>query len=188
VIILSNPFLLNAGARERLIRIQTAKSVELSQGYARDDPFYSQKSPYFWEWTLSTWYAEPPLLGFLGLSLLWGCVRGPRQPLNRLILAWAAPYSIYLLWFVAVKPDHYWLPILIPVYSAALNLWEALPERWAKTWPILRAAISPIQLVRVLLLLVLVAHMGNNLVRPYSGILARFEESRHVEDAQNAQN
>jgi hypothetical protein len=184
-LVITNPFVLNTGARERLIKIQSAKTEELANGYAKDDPVYTQKAPVFWEWTLSTWYEEPLFLGFLALSLLVGCFRGSNRRINRLILAWAAPYSIYLLWFVAVKPDHYWLPILVPVYSAALNLWDALPESWGRTWSFLRRAISPILVGRILLLLLLAAHMGHNVLRPYSGILARFEESSHVEDAQH---
>ena len=56
------------------------------------------------------------------LSLLSGCIWGPNRLLNRLILLWILPFSIYLFYFVAVKPDHYWLPVMLPLYSAALNI------------------------------------------------------------------
>jgi hypothetical protein len=31
------------------------------------------------------------------------------------------PYSVYLLYFVAVKPDHYWLPVFLPLFSCVLT-------------------------------------------------------------------
>ncbi len=125
---LSNPFLVNSGARQEMLNIQLYKTQELDQGYTHDDPYYYQKGPQFWEWTLSNWYAHPLLLAVLLLSLLAGCIWGPNRLLNRLILAWIIPHAIYLLWFVSVKPDHYWLPVMLPLYSAALNLMDAFPQ------------------------------------------------------------
>ncbi len=175
-IVVTNPFLFNSGARQDLVRIQTYKTVELSQGYAHDDPYYDQKGPLYWEWTLDTWFAHPLLLGFLGLSLLAGCLWGERRFLNRLILAWVIPYSIYLLWFVAVKPDHYWLPVMLPLYSAALTLWDSLPGALLRPGQLLRQPVRWQRVVQAGLLVILLAHIGWNVVRPYSGIIARFQE------------
>ncbi len=180
-ILITNPFLVNSGARQEMVNIQTFKTTQLDQGYTHDDPYYYGKGPSFWEWTLSTWYGQPLLLAFLGLSLLAGCRWGQRTTFNRLVLAWTIPYSIYLLWFVAVKPDHYWLPILLPVYSAALNLWDVLPVALRKTWRVSHFTLRWDRLAQAALLLVLVGHIAWNLARPYSGAVVRYQEALTVE-------
>jgi hypothetical protein len=180
-ILVTNPFLINSGARAELVNIQTFKTVELDQGYTHDDPYYYGKGPSFWEWTLKTWYAQPLLLAFLGLSLLVGCLWGQRKTFNRLVLAWVIPYSIYLLWFVAVKPDHYWLPILLPVYSAALSLWEVIPATIHRVWQFSHFTVRWDRVLQVSLLAILAAHFVWNLARPYSGAVTRYQEALTVE-------
>jgi hypothetical protein len=182
VLVLTNPFLFFASARERLIKIQSDKTAELAQGSAKDDPYYAQVGPLYWAWTLKTWFGEPLALGFIALSLGVGCLRGPRQRLNRLILAWALPYTIYLFWFVAVKPDHYWLPILIPAFSAALSLWDALPDRFTRPWQANHPALTPAAALRAALLVGLLLLIGDNLLRPYSGNIARYQDALQVEN------
>ncbi len=120
--VFSNPFLFSTQQRERMLQIQAQKSEELSQGYQHDDPLYYSKGPQWWTSTLEKWYAPPLVLFFLVGSLLLGSLRGKNQLLNRLMLTWVVPYSIYLLYFVAVKPDHYWLPVMLPLFSGALIL------------------------------------------------------------------
>ncbi len=178
---LSNPFLINSGARQELVNIQTYKTQELDQGYAHDDPYYYQKGPQFWEWTLTNWYGQPLLLAFMVLSLAVGCLWGQRKTFNRLLLGWAIPYSIYLLWFVAVKPDHYWLPILIPVFSAALNLWDALPAAADRVVSVARMQLQWKQMLRAAVLVILVAFIGTNLLQPFAGIITRYQQAVNVE-------
>jgi len=177
-LVLSNPFLYNAGARQELVKIQTYKTVELDQGYAQGDPTYS-KGPQYWEWTLSTWYGQPFLLGFLALSLLVGCIWGPDKLLSRLILVWIIPYSIYLLYFVAVKPDYYWLPVMLPLFSTALNIPRALHQKLVP-WFSSRRAYSTALIA--LVLVVLAGHVVYNVARPYSGNISRYTLGLNVEN------
>ncbi len=121
VILLANPFLFYATQREKMLRIQAQKSQELSQGYTHDDPTYYQKGPQWWVPTLEKWYGPPPFLLLLLGLVVTGCFWGESKFANRLILAWILPYSVYLAYFVAVKPDHYWLPVMLPLFSGALN-------------------------------------------------------------------
>ena len=77
-------------------------------------------------------YGQPQMmLVFTGL-LLVGCAFGQQRKLNLLIAAWSLPLAIYLLWFVSPKPDHYLLPLLIPVFSAGFDLVTPWLEVWAK--------------------------------------------------------
>jgi hypothetical protein len=179
---ITNPFLINSGAREELVKIQTLKTQQLDLGYTHDDPYYYQKGPLFWEWTLSNWYGQPLLLAFMVISLGAGCLWGPRKIFNRLVLGWAIPYSIYLLWFVAVKPDHYWLPILIPAFSSALSLWDALPAAANRFLKIARLQFQWKHILRAAVAVILVAFIGTNLLQPFAGIITRYQQAIHVED------
>jgi hypothetical protein len=177
-LVVSNPFLYNRGAREEMVKIQAFKTEELDQGYSHDDPTYYAKGPGWWRWTLETWYAHPLVLGFLAFSLLSGCLWGPNRLLNRLILLWVVPYSIYLLYFVAVKPDHYWLPVMLLLFSTALDLPLALSTGRI---PWLRSRPRLTRLAHLLVALLLVSWLAVNFARPYSGIVTRYSEALQVE-------
>jgi hypothetical protein len=120
--VLTNPFLFYSGPRQRFFDIQAFKTTELSSGYTHDDPTYYQKGPYWWLWTLKKWYGHPLFWVFTIVSLAAGCFFGKNRLINLLIVLWSLPLSIYLLYFVAVKPDHYWLPVILPFFSAVLNI------------------------------------------------------------------
>jgi hypothetical protein len=128
-VIFSNPFLFSDEQRARMLEIQAQKSVELSQGYEHDDPLYYSKGPQWWASTIEKWYAPPLFMLFLVISLLSGMAWGEKRLLNLVILTWIVPYSIYLLFFVAVKPDHYWLPVLLPLFSCAFTPIEIIMSR-----------------------------------------------------------
>ncbi len=121
-VVLCNPFLFYQTQRAKLIAIQTEKSQQLSIGYFHDDRTYYQKGPQWWKWTLENWYAPEWFLFFLAFSLVAGCMIGPCKFLHRLFLTWIVPYSTYLLFFIAPKPDSYWLPAMLPLFSTSLSL------------------------------------------------------------------
>jgi hypothetical protein len=54
----------------------------------------------------------------------WGKIR----EISRQYLAWIIPFSLYVVYVIAVKPDHYWMPVMIPLFSGVIplleNLWE----------------------------------------------------------------
>jgi hypothetical protein len=52
------------------------------------------------------------------IALVLGAVRGQKQTLNLLILTWALPFTIYLFAAVVIRPKHFFLPILLPVFSS----------------------------------------------------------------------
>jgi hypothetical protein len=176
--VVSNPVLYNAGARQEMVKIQIYKSGELDKGYTHDDPYYYSKGPQFWEWTLTRWFGNPWMLGFALLSLLAGCFWGPNRLLNRLILAWILPYSVYLGWFVAVKPDQYWLPVIVPLYGGLLNLVQIIKESPAPLWlrqPRLQLGVT------AAVLLILAGFVVTNFARPASGITAQYGAALMVE-------
>jgi len=138
VIVLSNPFLFYRGPREEMLAIQSQKSEELFKGYSHDEPLYYSHGPEYWKWTLNVSYGNP---GFPVLLLLLLGIAGftsPRRNFYWLLLAWVVPVGIYLMWFVAPKPDHYLLPLLIPLYATVTNGIEILSSakasnrRWVR--------------------------------------------------------
>ncbi len=138
-IVASNPFLFYASQREKLVRVQAEKQQEITFGYAHDDPAAYQKGPQFWTWTLENRYGPVPLLLLLAAGLAAGCAWGSRRGLSLLILSWSIPLSLYLFYFVAPKPDHYWLPVMLPLFSTVLtglgmlvHAWQGSQRRWVK--------------------------------------------------------
>jgi len=146
-ILLSNPILFYEGPRQEILARQAEKAEELGSGYKQEESLYFRTAPRYWRWTVHQWYGRPWMVDLLYAALLFGSVWGDRKTSNQLITAWTVPLGIYLLWFVAPKPDHYLLPLLIPVYSAVLIPVPAILEdtgkfsEWRKYLAYLRGAI-----------------------------------------------
>ncbi len=134
-VVASNPFLFYASQREKLVRVQAEKQQEITVGYTHDDPAAYQKGPQFWTWTLENRYGPVPLLVLLAIGLGAGCAWGERRGLSLLILSWSIPLSVYLFYFVAPKPDHYWLPVMLPLFSTAAGSLELLHAGWRSRQP-----------------------------------------------------
>ena len=126
VIVLSNPFLFYKTPREEMLAIQSFKTLELTGGYDHEDSLYYSKGPQYWRWTLKVSYGKIRSLYIFAAALLLGCFYGTRKELNWLLAAWSAPLAVYLLWFVSPKPDHYLLPLLVPIFSTITNLTHPL--------------------------------------------------------------
>lgn len=170
VVIFSNPFLFSKEQRARMIEIQVQKSEELSKGYEHDDPLYYSKGPQWWSPTLEKWYSPPLFLLFLSISLLAGCLWGGNRFISLLILTWVVPYSIYLLYFVAVKPDHYWLPVMLPLFSCAFTGINLLSSSIKLTASTHSPRLIFLERMGVLLIaIVLVLQFTFHLFRPVSG-------------------
>ncbi len=172
-LVISNPVVYNAGARQEILEIQLFKTSELDQGYGHDVTDDYAKGPAHWTWTLERWFGSWLMLGFILVSLAVGGLRGPEKLLNRLILAYALPQAVYLMWFVAVKPDHYWLPVLIPAFSGFLNIPRALAGNrrwWARglSWAVY---------------LLTAAFVAWNFLREGSGLLAQWTEMMAIPGA-----
>jgi len=138
MIVLSNPFLFYKGPREEMLATQSQKTIALSEGYTHEESLYYSLGPEYWRWTLTVSYGDPrfPLMLFLLLGLAAAVI--PGRDIYRLLFAWIIPIGIYLMWFVAPKPDHYLLPLLIPLYATAASGVEILiigltsEKRWTR--------------------------------------------------------
>lgn len=141
VFLLSNPLLLVPRTREQILKIQAQQNKFVREGWTDDDVYQTgilSWLPYF-----EQWYAHPIILLFLLAATIYGIFSGRRRLANALLLTWLIPYSIYILFFVAVKPFHYPLPIMVPLFSSALNF---LPE---STYSRQRKRYLPFQIAAV---------------------------------------
>jgi len=138
VIVFSNPFLFYEGPRNDMLEIQAQKTEELRYGYDHEENMYYALGPQFWLWTLETSYGWPLFPLLLLLMLAVSAAVQPDNVMRWVLLAWAVPIAIYLMWFVSPKPDHYLLPLMLPLYATALIGWNTLrgwwlaKQRWAR--------------------------------------------------------
>jgi hypothetical protein len=136
VIIISNPFLFYAGPRRDMIAIQTEKSDEISSGYSHEESYYYALGPKYWEWTHAVSFG-PPYFSIVLLLLLTAVgIVSVKKEQYWIMLAWIATIGIYLMWFVAPKPGHYLLPLLLPLYASVLVGFDAFEVGWksGKKW------------------------------------------------------
>ena len=139
--------------------------------------FYN-KGPQWWVSTLEKWYGSPLFLTFLFASAAAGCLWGERRLLNLLILTWVVPYSIYLFYFVAVKPDHYWLPVMLPLFSTAFTFVDLLIQQGkAVQRPFISRINAWQKAALVVVVMILVGQFGLNLARNTSGNIAIYRSA-----------
>jgi hypothetical protein len=119
---LVNPMFFYAGPRNVALRIMQRQAEAMSFGW---DVEYT-KGAASWLASLPGFYGEGISLGFAFVVLIFGVIRGPRRLLNTLTLTWVVPFSLYLFFFIAIKPFHFYLPIALPLYASMTNLFPAL--------------------------------------------------------------
>ena len=72
---------------------------------------------------------------FAYLALAAGSLWGAKKYLNRILLAWSVPTTIFLVYFSAMKNFQYMLPLAIPLFCGAFlfpGVAEVPPDsKWA---------------------------------------------------------
>lgn len=119
-LVITNPLLLISETRADILKTHFSHTESFRTGWENDDSY--NRNPLTWLPVLERWYGGIVFLAFALVSLIAGVLRGERKLLNALILLWVIPYSLYLLLTIAVRPDHYWMPVMLPLFSAVLNL------------------------------------------------------------------
>jgi hypothetical protein len=75
-------------------------------------------------------YGTRWFLLFLVGSLLVQAIWGPRRITAWLVLGWALPMAVYFLYFLPYKSYHYWLPVMVPLYSGGLGFIQVIHQRF----------------------------------------------------------
>ena len=122
-IVISNPFLLLAGQRETMIKTISRQASSQTEGWT----LAYAKGPASWRHIIEDLYGR---LAFVALSLIalgLGIWRSQHWVRHLLIATWAFPLGLYILFTTAIKPTHFFLPILLPVYSSLIVFLEFPP-------------------------------------------------------------
>lgn len=122
-IVLSNPFMLLPSQFIRMIRILSNQSASMSVGWI----LFYDKGPASWLPILNDLYGRSIFLVLAMIALFLGIWKSENRLRHLIIAAWAIPYGLYILFVIAIKPTHFFLPILLPVYSSLIILFEFPP-------------------------------------------------------------
>lgn len=114
VFVLTNPFLFWESQRKLALQIQ----IKLHQHMATGFVVAYQNSALDWLQVVTEEYSTLPFLLLALVAAIMGSIKGERRLLDLLILAWAVPFAIYISVALVIRPKHFPLPILMPVYSA----------------------------------------------------------------------
>jgi hypothetical protein len=120
--ILSNPLLLITSSRQDIIQTHIDHNLAFREGWQATAEY--QTGPLSWLPVLGRWYGG--LFCFIlafAINTYW-IVTGRNRLLNTIIIGWTIPFFIYLFFIISVRPDHYWLPIILPLYSSILTSTE----------------------------------------------------------------
>ena len=123
VIVISNPFLLLSSQRAEMIKTLTRQSRSMSEGWT----LTYAKGPASWLQIINGLYGQLIFLVLALIALALGIWRGQNRIRHLLIATWALPLGLYILFTVAIKPTHFFLPVLLPIYSSFVVLFELPP-------------------------------------------------------------
>lgn len=118
-IIISNPLLIFASHRADYLKTQTFQASKMSFGWEVAYP----KGPSSWYKIIQVYYAEWYFVAFAFVAILVGIIKDIKRLLNIHIITWSLPFALYILYVIAIKPIHFFLPIALPLFSSILTIW-----------------------------------------------------------------
>ncbi|MHA2427948.1 MAG: hypothetical protein ACXADB_07990, partial [Candidatus Hermodarchaeia archaeon] len=120
LVLISNPMLLVPEVRDRIIYIQQKQAEAMSFGW---QVAYA-KGPQSWFGIIREYYANGYFIVLCLIAVVLGLISSPRRLLNALVLAWTIPFSLYILFFIAIKPTHFFIPIALPLFAGVANIFS----------------------------------------------------------------
>jgi hypothetical protein len=122
-IVIVNPFLFFRGAFNDMVETLTRQSSAMSKGWT----LAYAKGPASWFPIIKELYGNLVFVALTLIALGLGVWRGKNQTRHLLIATWAVPLGFYILYTIAIKPTHFFLPILLPIYSSMVVFFEFPP-------------------------------------------------------------
>lgn len=118
-----------------MIKTLSRQSASMSEGWT----LAYAKGPGSWLPIIKALYGQLIFIALAFIALALGIWRGSNRTRHLLIATWAIPLGLYVLFTVAIKPTHFFLPILLPVFSSLIVLFEFPPytpekSRTPVTW------------------------------------------------------
>lgn len=130
VMVFSNPMLFTTQGRKDIFRIQTAQSEAMSFGW---DVAYDI-GPASWFSLIGENYASGVFILFAFLVVGWASWKGSNKLLYTLVLTWVVPFSLYILFFIAIKPFHFFIPMALPLFGALFGVFQDGTAAPASAW------------------------------------------------------
>ncbi len=126
IIFLTNPLMFIPSALQRIIQVRVDHNYFFTHGWADSDPY--AVGWVAWQPVLNGWYGSFAFLACATAAGIYNALRGEITHVSRLFLAWVVPYSLYVIYIIAIKPDHYWMPVMLPLFAgvipAMISLWQ----------------------------------------------------------------
>lgn len=119
----SNPILLYAGARSTYFNTLSSQAGLMAGGFELE---YAKGLPEVTR-MLRDNFGGWLLLAAASVAAVIAAWRGPHKLLHRLILAWAAPFAVYMFAGFSIVKFQYWLPAALPLLSCLVAI---LPASW----------------------------------------------------------
>ncbi len=118
-LVISNPLLLLPQERAAIISYQTLQWEQSSQGIilSNTESFFAEGYPT----DIRIHYGQPFFLLMAFAALGFGIARKETRLKSSVILAWCIPLSISIF-NLGTRRTHYWLPIMMPLFSTLVNL------------------------------------------------------------------
>ena len=127
-IIITSPSLLSPFIARMALDSWTGQQEKILLGPERIDPTgYYQTTLTNWLKYFGQHFMKAYFFFFATFALVAGSLWGSRKALNRILLAWCLPATIFLAYFSAMKSFQYMLPVGIPLYCGAF-LFPAIAE------------------------------------------------------------
>lgn len=161
-VVISNPALIHPYERGRYVAIQKAQSIAMGFGW---DVAY-EKGPSSWLDNILEYYGQLLFLLVAFVSLGIGIYKKRTRLFHILILSWVLPMSLYILFFVAIKPKHLLLPIALPLFSGLVNIIPSCKKT---------DKVNAFNISAIVLFIIVLVQFGQNLIWDFSTYQKRLE-------------
>ncbi len=119
-IIITSPSLLSPYIARLALDSWTGQQEKILLGPDRIDPTgYYQTTLTNWLKYFGQHFMKAYFFFFTAFALVAGSLWGSKKTLNRILLAWCLPVTIFLAYFSAMKSFQYMLPVGVPLYCGA---------------------------------------------------------------------
>ena len=120
VILISNPFLIYRSQFNKMVGILSMQAASQTSGWV----LTYAKGPASWLEIIKDLYGQLFFIALAFLALAIGLWRKESRTRSLVIAMWSIPFGLYVLYAIAIKPTHFFLPILLPVYGCLPMLFD----------------------------------------------------------------
>jgi hypothetical protein len=121
-VIISSPPLMAPFMVKTALKVWELQQTRLLVGPSTVGAEFYEKDLFLWLQTFGNHFMKPFFFFFSIASLVLLSLVGPQKYLNRIILGWSLPVTVFLVYIVAMKNFQYTLQVGVPLYMGAFIL------------------------------------------------------------------